>query len=85
LREWRPPRPESPAPPPEGIQLGLWGLGKELKLTDCQFENAKIKVQNAKLRNPDVVGMDVLVVVLLADNHRPDRDTYRFRAANHSA
>jgi len=81
--------------PPEGIQLGLWGPGKELKLTDCQFENAKIKVQNAirlrrgyagqELRNPDVVGMDVLVVVLLAHNHRPDKDTYRFRAANQSA
>ena len=27
------------------------------KLTDGQFENAKIKVQNAKLWNPDVVGM----------------------------
>jgi len=27
------------------------------KLADGQFENAKIKVQSAKLRNPDVVGM----------------------------
>jgi len=36
-----------------------------LKLTDRQFENAKVKVQNAKLRNPDNVGMVVLVVALL--------------------
>jgi len=27
-----------------------------LKLTDGQFENAKIKVQNAKLRNPPAGG-----------------------------
>jgi len=30
-----------------------------LKLTNCQFENAKIKVKNAKLRNPDFVGMAI--------------------------
>jgi len=35
-----------------------------LKLTDRQFENAKIKVKNAKLWNPDVVGMTVLIMVL---------------------
>jgi hypothetical protein len=35
-----------------------------LKLTDGQFENARIKDQNAKLRNPDLVGMLVLIVVL---------------------
>ncbi len=48
-----------------GIRISI------LKLTPCcfafakqngggQFENVKIKVQNAKLRNPDGVGMVVL-------------------------
>ena len=36
-----------------------------LKLTDGQSENAKIKGQNAKLWNPDGVGMGVLIVVLV--------------------
>ena len=35
-----------------------------LKLTDGQFENARIKVQNAKLRNPDGVGMVVFIGAL---------------------
>ena len=35
-----------------------------LKLSDSQFENAKIKVKNAKLWNPDGVGMTVLIMVL---------------------
>jgi hypothetical protein len=35
-----------------------------LKLTEGQFENAKIKMQSAKLRNPDLVGMSVLIGVL---------------------
>jgi len=35
-----------------------------LKLTVGQFENAKIKVKNAKLWNPDVVGMTTLIMVL---------------------
>jgi hypothetical protein len=35
-----------------------------LKLSDSQFENAKIKVKNAKLWNPDVVGITVLIMVL---------------------
>jgi hypothetical protein len=35
-----------------------------LKLTDSQFENAKIKVKNAKLWNPDSVGMTILIMVL---------------------
>jgi len=37
-----------------------------LKLTDGQFENVKIKVQNAKLWNPDRVGMAVLIIVLFS-------------------
>jgi hypothetical protein len=36
-----------------------------LKLTDGQSENAKIKGQNAKLRNPASVGMGVLIVALV--------------------
>jgi len=36
-----------------------------LKLTDGQSENAKIKGQNAKLRNPASVGMGVLIVGLV--------------------
>ena len=36
-----------------------------LKLTDGQSENAKIKGQNAKLRNPAFVGMGVLIVALV--------------------
>jgi hypothetical protein len=36
-----------------------------LKLTDGQSENAKIKGQNAKLRNPASVGMGVLVAALV--------------------
>jgi hypothetical protein len=35
-----------------------------LKLTDSQFENARIKVKNAKLWNPDSVGMTILIMVL---------------------
>ena len=35
-----------------------------LKLTEGQFENAKIKMQSAKLRNPDLVGMSVLIGAL---------------------
>ena len=42
------------------------GQGSELlKLTDGQSENAKIKGQNAKLRNPAFVGMGVLIVALV--------------------
>jgi len=37
-----------------------------LKLTDGQFENAKIKVKNAKLWNPDYVGMAILIVLLFS-------------------
>ena len=45
---------------------------KQLKLTDSQFENAKInpkgsgckQVKNAKLWNPDVVGMTILIMVV---------------------
>jgi len=37
---------------------------EQLKLSDNQFENAKIKVKNAKLWNPDVVGMTVLIMVV---------------------
>jgi hypothetical protein len=37
---------------------------KQLKLTDSQFANAKIKVKNAKLWNPDVVGMTILIMAL---------------------
>ncbi len=37
-----------------------------LKLTVGQFENVKIKVQNAKLWNPDGVGMAVLIIVLFS-------------------
>jgi len=40
------------------------GLDILLKLTDSQFENAKIKVKNAKLWNPDSVGMTILSMVL---------------------
>jgi hypothetical protein len=40
------------------------GLDILLKLTDSQFENAKIKVKNAKLWNPDSVGMTILITVL---------------------
>jgi len=36
-----------------------------LKLTDGQSENAKIKGQNAKLRNPASVGTGVLIVALV--------------------
>jgi hypothetical protein len=39
-------------------------LSASLKLTDSQFENAKIKVKNAKLWNPDSVGMTILIMVL---------------------
>jgi hypothetical protein len=35
-----------------------------LKLTDSQFENARIKVKNAKLWNPDVAGMAISIMVL---------------------
>jgi len=35
-----------------------------LKLTNGQFENAKIKVKNAKLRNPDFVGMAIFIMFL---------------------
>jgi hypothetical protein len=42
------------------------GRGSELlKLTGGQSENAKIKGRNAKLWNPDGVGMGVLIVVLV--------------------
>jgi len=37
---------------------------KVLKLTVGQFENAKIKVKNAKLWNPDSVGMAIFIMVL---------------------
>jgi len=37
---------------------------KEIKLTDGQFENAKIKVKNAKLWSPDFVGMAILIMIL---------------------
>jgi hypothetical protein len=37
-----------------------------LKLTDGQFENAKIKFQNAKLWNPDIVGMAVFIGTLFS-------------------
>jgi hypothetical protein len=37
---------------------------KVLKLTDGQFESSKIKVKSAKLRNPDFVGMTILIVFL---------------------
>jgi len=37
------------------------GRHKQLKLTDSQFENAKIKVQNAKLWSPDVVGVTIFI------------------------
>jgi len=33
---------------------------------DRGFGSAKIKVQSGKLRNPDLVGMDVLVVALFS-------------------
>ncbi len=33
---------------------------------DRQVENAKIKVQSAKLRNPGLVGMGVLAVALFS-------------------
>jgi hypothetical protein len=35
-----------------------------LKLTEGRFENAKCKMQSAKLRNADAVGMSVLIGVL---------------------
>jgi hypothetical protein len=55
--------------PPHAIRIqrfGEPGIGcrKKLKLTDSQFENAKIKVKNAKLWNPDVVGTTILIMVL---------------------
>jgi len=34
------------------------------KLTDSQFENAKIKVKNAKLWDPDSVWITILSMVL---------------------
>jgi len=34
------------------------------KLTAGQFENAKVKVKNAKLWNPDFVGMVIFIMVL---------------------
>jgi len=37
-----------------------------LKLTVGQFEKVKIKVKNAKLRNPDFVGMAVFIMVLFS-------------------
>ena len=44
-----------------------------LKLTKGQFENAKIKMQSAKLRNPDLVGMSVLIGVLFVRDCRAGR------------
>jgi len=44
-----------------------------LKLTEGQFENAKIKMQSAKLRNPDLVGMSVLIGVLFVRDCRAGR------------
>ncbi len=38
----------------------------QFKLTIGQFENAKIKVKNAKLRNPDSVGMAIFIIVLFS-------------------
>jgi hypothetical protein len=35
-----------------------------LKLTDGPFKNARMKVENAKLCNPDVVGMAVSIRLL---------------------
>ncbi len=39
-------------------------MSKYLKLTDSQFESSKIKVKNAKLWNPDFVGMAIFTVFL---------------------
>jgi len=44
-----------------------------LKLTEGQFENAKIKMQSAKLRNPGLAGMSVLIGVLFVGDCRAGR------------
>jgi len=44
--------------------MGFSPHSKWLNRTDSQFENAKIKVKNAKSWNPDVVGMSILIMVL---------------------
>jgi len=48
-----------------------------LKLTESQFENAKIKMQSAKLRNPDLVGMSVLIGVLFVRDCQAGRVVQR--------
>jgi len=52
-----------------------------LKLTEGQFENAKIKMQSAKLRNPDLVGMSVLIGVLFVGDCQAGRVVRRARQA----
>ena len=55
------------APPRPLCQIVL--LLKLVDLADGQFEDAKIKAQNAKLWNPDPVGTVVLIVVLFLHNY----------------